>query len=434
MVASKVGLPLEVDMENLHKSDYVRVKIGCRDVTKVPASVDGLLDFNFYDYFFQREVPQDGYTNPAGNTWIRNDKNKPQDDFPDPKRQKMDPSDNSVQTFEAGASRSSGIGKGKQVAGNEVHTKEIPQQESVDEDSEDEALLMGDLVQPGSEQLRFGSFDNIEIRMLSTIIVNEDAHAVINEYGSNLKKSKFDPLKTIEAKKALHDCGKMKIFQLEDYMIGTSSSKKLPTIQEEKKGENVPERAVSMSPVKDSQGAPEVDLSSQEEALQKVSQDIDWDIIQEEDDLEAEVTMMAVEIDTDSDKRDAVVVIATETLGMESQIIEQEGGVTLNEQDCGTDKIQETVNAWEQQDNSPTHVVEKEQSINQDGWPVWQQVRQSKRLRESGTAQAKMVEQGQGNNSTAMEVEGMESNDQNSFAVLSNFQIISLATQMGIHT
>jgi hypothetical protein len=189
-----------------------------------------------------------------------------------------------------------------------------------------------------------------------------------------------------------------------------------------------------MSPIKGSQGAPEVDLSSQEEALQKVSQDIDWDIIQEEDDLEAEVTMMAVEIDTDSDKRDAVVVIATETLGMESQIIEQEGGVTLNEQDCGTDKIQETVNAWEQQDNSPTHVVEKEQSINQDGWPVWQQVRQSKRLRESGTAQAKMVEQGQGNNSTAMEVEGMESNDQNSFAVLSNFQIISLATQMGIHT
>lgn len=137
----------------------------------------------------------------------------------------MDPSNNSAQTFEAGTSRSSRIGKGKQVAGNEVHTKEIPQQESVNEDSEDEALLMGDLVQPGSEQLRFGSFDNIGIRMLSTIIMNEESHAVINEYGSNLKKSKFDPLKTIEAKKALHDCGKMKIFQLEDYMIGTSSSK-----------------------------------------------------------------------------------------------------------------------------------------------------------------------------------------------------------------
>lgn len=51
MVASKVGLPMEVGKDNLHKNDYVRVKIGCRDVTKVPTSVDGLLDFQFYDYF-----------------------------------------------------------------------------------------------------------------------------------------------------------------------------------------------------------------------------------------------------------------------------------------------------------------------------------------------------------------------------------------------
>jgi hypothetical protein len=57
MEASKVGLPLKVDKDSLHKNDYVRVKIGCGDVTKVPASMDGLLDFHFYDYVFQREVP-----------------------------------------------------------------------------------------------------------------------------------------------------------------------------------------------------------------------------------------------------------------------------------------------------------------------------------------------------------------------------------------
>jgi hypothetical protein len=66
MVASKGGLPLEVDKDSLHKNDFVRVKIGCRDVTKVPASVDGVLDFYFYDYFFQREVPQEGVTNSTG--------------------------------------------------------------------------------------------------------------------------------------------------------------------------------------------------------------------------------------------------------------------------------------------------------------------------------------------------------------------------------
>ena len=52
MVASKVGLPLEVHRDSLNKNDFVRVKIGCRDVAKVPTSVDGVLDFHFYDYFF----------------------------------------------------------------------------------------------------------------------------------------------------------------------------------------------------------------------------------------------------------------------------------------------------------------------------------------------------------------------------------------------
>ena len=52
MVASKAGLPLEVDSKNLTKHEFVRVKIGCWDVTKVPAKVDGLLDFHFYDHYF----------------------------------------------------------------------------------------------------------------------------------------------------------------------------------------------------------------------------------------------------------------------------------------------------------------------------------------------------------------------------------------------
>ena len=43
-VASKVGLPLEVDRENLTKHEFFRVKIGCRDLTKVSTKVDGLLD------------------------------------------------------------------------------------------------------------------------------------------------------------------------------------------------------------------------------------------------------------------------------------------------------------------------------------------------------------------------------------------------------
>jgi hypothetical protein len=113
MVASKVGLPMEVDRDSLYINDYVRVKIGCRDVTKVPASVDGVLDFNFYDYFFQREVPQDGYTDSTGIKWIRNERDQPKEDAPSPKKQRMGQTKQVGQSSEAGPSNNYNASKGK---------------------------------------------------------------------------------------------------------------------------------------------------------------------------------------------------------------------------------------------------------------------------------------------------------------------------------
>ena len=87
MVASLVGLPLEVDKQNLKRWDFVRVKIGCRDVRKVPAVVEGLLEFYFYDFTFQREVPIEGITNTAGTKWTRNP-DRHDDESPSPKKPK----------------------------------------------------------------------------------------------------------------------------------------------------------------------------------------------------------------------------------------------------------------------------------------------------------------------------------------------------------
>lgn len=70
-LASLVGLPLEVDKGNLKWWEFARVKIGCSDIEKVPAIVEGLLDFHFYDFIFQREVPIKGVTNAAGTKWTR---------------------------------------------------------------------------------------------------------------------------------------------------------------------------------------------------------------------------------------------------------------------------------------------------------------------------------------------------------------------------
>lgn len=104
-------------------------------------------------------------------------------------------------------------------------------------------MKMGDLVVHGSEQLRFGSFGTMELRKV-----------IINEYGSNFMKYKQDPLVTIEAKKALLENKKDDIFQFDDIVGKFGSTKKLPTILEDK-GEEVVERTIAMSPVKGSQGA-----------------------------------------------------------------------------------------------------------------------------------------------------------------------------------
>jgi hypothetical protein len=85
-VASLVGIPLEVDKVNIKRWDYVRVKIGCKDITKVPAVVEGLLDMHFYDYVFHREV-QESYSKPAWNAWTRTTERGDEDE-PSPKKHK----------------------------------------------------------------------------------------------------------------------------------------------------------------------------------------------------------------------------------------------------------------------------------------------------------------------------------------------------------
>lgn len=113
-------------------------------------------------------------------------------------------------------------------------------------------------------------------------------------------KNKYDPLTTIEAKNALYGCSKDSIFRFDDMMTKSAPNKGLPTIVEDREEEGTVERAMYLSPVRGSQGAPEVDLSSQEEMLNKESQDIDWDLIQEEYGQNSEVIEM--EIDTAQQK------------------------------------------------------------------------------------------------------------------------------------
>ncbi|XP_066358946.1 uncharacterized protein [Miscanthus floridulus] len=49
---------MEIDERTRFKADYVRVKIACRDVTKVPKTADAMLGIYEFEFSFEREVPE----------------------------------------------------------------------------------------------------------------------------------------------------------------------------------------------------------------------------------------------------------------------------------------------------------------------------------------------------------------------------------------
>lgn len=54
-VGSLVGVPVEVDDKTLHKQEYVRIRIACRGVTKVPETTEGAILPYLYDFKYERE-------------------------------------------------------------------------------------------------------------------------------------------------------------------------------------------------------------------------------------------------------------------------------------------------------------------------------------------------------------------------------------------
>lgn len=50
-----VGITLEVDESAVHKPEYARILLGCRDVEKIPPSAEGMLGEQCYDFFYEVE-------------------------------------------------------------------------------------------------------------------------------------------------------------------------------------------------------------------------------------------------------------------------------------------------------------------------------------------------------------------------------------------
>jgi hypothetical protein len=57
-VGSLVGSTQEVDKSTLNRTDYVRVSLTAKDVTKIPEVAEGSISKYLYDFFFEREVEE----------------------------------------------------------------------------------------------------------------------------------------------------------------------------------------------------------------------------------------------------------------------------------------------------------------------------------------------------------------------------------------
>jgi hypothetical protein len=60
-VGSLVGRTLEVDKSTLSRTDYVRVRIGARDVSKVPEITEGSIGTYLYDLLYEKEAVMGEY-------------------------------------------------------------------------------------------------------------------------------------------------------------------------------------------------------------------------------------------------------------------------------------------------------------------------------------------------------------------------------------
>lgn len=47
---------MEIDEWSRYRVDYVRLKIACRDVSKVPKSAESGLGMSIFDFGFEREI------------------------------------------------------------------------------------------------------------------------------------------------------------------------------------------------------------------------------------------------------------------------------------------------------------------------------------------------------------------------------------------
>jgi hypothetical protein len=90
----------------------------------------------------------------------------------------------------------------KENGGVDQNDKDKAPELNSSQESED-SICFEELLSPGGKHWNFGTFQQEDIRNIYRMQLNETNSIAVNEYGTNLVKSKMDPLMVIEAKNAM---------------------------------------------------------------------------------------------------------------------------------------------------------------------------------------------------------------------------------------
>jgi hypothetical protein len=130
---SLVGVSLDLDSSTLHKPEYVRVLVGCRDVDLIPDSAEGCLGDNFYDFFYEIDKvivggpPKKDATTTVGNPGA-----------PSPKRARVEQRSTTVEESsenQAYSSQTDTARHGRNYDGSDAIQENDMEDESEEEDS-----------------------------------------------------------------------------------------------------------------------------------------------------------------------------------------------------------------------------------------------------------------------------------------------------------
>jgi hypothetical protein len=141
---SLVGVTLDIDVSTIHRPEYVRILLGCRDVEKIPDKAEGCMGDNFYTFYYEIDKVVVGGP-PKNAVMIPVNSNS---DVPSPKRARTD--NNSQTNVESSEGQSN---EGYQMSGSgslgksyAVTLETLSEHESEEESEENNELLIEEMM------------------------------------------------------------------------------------------------------------------------------------------------------------------------------------------------------------------------------------------------------------------------------------------------